>query len=105
MSALENILIQVGTSDSKDLHPRASTHVKSMLVGDYDATASASAAVEVKSTTQGLRIPVMTALQRDAIASPVAGLLVFTTSTTSGTDSTNKICIHTGSGWQVVTSS
>lgn len=101
MSALENILVQVGTSDSKDLHPRASTHVKSILVGAYDATASASAAVEVKSTTQGLRLPVMTVAQREAIASPVAGLLVFTT---DGLGTTAKICIYTGSGWQVVTS-
>lgn len=59
--------------------------------------ASASAALTVTSTTQGLLLPRMTATQRDAIASPAAGLLVY--NTTSG-----KLNFYNGSAWEAVTS-
>ena len=44
----------------------------------------ASAALEVRTTTQGLLLPRLTAAQREAIASPVAGLLIFQTDTSPG---------------------
>lgn len=44
-----------------------------------DASSTASAALEVKSTTQGFLPPSMTTAQRDAIASPARGLMVFCT--------------------------
>ena len=44
----------------------------------------ASAVLELKSTTQGLLLPRLTAAQRVAIASPVAGLLIFQTDTSPG---------------------
>ena len=44
----------------------------------------ASAALEVRTTSQGLLLPRLTSVQRQAIASPAAGLLVFQTDGTSG---------------------
>ena len=51
---------------------------KTLLVNhDYSNTASASAIMELQSTTQGLLVPQMTTAQINAIASPKIGLLVF----------------------------
>lgn len=58
-------------------------------------TPVASAVLDVTSTTKGLLIPRMTLTQRNAIASPAAGLQIFST-----TDSTNYIYRGTTSGWQ-----
>lgn len=59
--------------------------------------ADASAALTVTSTTQGLLFPRMTATQRDAIASPVAGLVVYNSTS-------NKLNVYTGAGWEAITS-
>jgi hypothetical protein len=48
-------------------------------VGATSATGS-SAALEVKSTTQGLLLPRLTSAQRDAIVNPLEGLILFNTS-------------------------
>ena len=57
----------------------------------------ASAKVALSSTTQGFLPPVMTTTQKNAIATPVAGLIVF--------DSTlAKLCVYSGSAWQTITS-
>jgi uncharacterized protein (TIGR02145 family) len=53
-------------------------------VGIGTATPDASAALDITSTTKGLLPPRMTATQRDAIATPVAGLIVYCTD--SGTN-------------------
>jgi hypothetical protein len=47
-----------------------------VVVGASTATGT-SAALEVKSTTQGLLLPRLTMTQRDAISNPLAGLLVY----------------------------
>ena len=52
----------------------------SLVVGASTGTGS-SAALEITSTTQGLLLPRLTTTQRDAITSPVAGLVVYNTST------------------------
>lgn len=46
-------------------------------IGIGTTNPDASAALEIKSTTQGLLMPRMTEAQRDAIVAPVAGLFVF----------------------------
>jgi hypothetical protein len=51
----------------------------SIVVGATSATGS-SAALEVKSTTQGLLLPRLTSAQRDAIVNPLEGLILFNTS-------------------------
>jgi hypothetical protein len=54
---------------------------------------SASAQLEVSSTTRGFLPPRMTTTERNAIATPVAGLVIFNTTTT-------KLECYDGSVWQ-----
>ena len=58
---------------------------------------SAAAALQVNSTTQGFLPPRMTTAQRDAIATPPAGLMVYNSST-------NKLNFYNGTAWEAVTS-
>jgi hypothetical protein len=53
----------------------------------------ASAMLDIKSTTRGLLAPRMTQAQRDAIASPAAGLLIYQNDGTSG------YYVHNGTTW------
>ncbi len=55
-------------------------------------TAIASAALEVKSTTQGFLPPRMTGAQRDLISSPATGLVIYNTSTST-------LDFRSGSAW------
>jgi hypothetical protein len=50
----------------------------SVVVGT--ATPSASAALDINSTSQGMLVPRMTTVQRNAIATPASALLIFNTS-------------------------
>jgi hypothetical protein len=61
------------------------------------ATANASALLDVQSTTKGVRMPNMTTAQKNAIASPAAGLMVFDTTLA-------KLCVYSGAAWQTITS-
>jgi hypothetical protein len=61
------------------------------------ATANASAILDVQSTTKGVRMPNMTTTQKNAIASPAAGLMVFDTTLA-------KLCVYSGSAWETITS-
>jgi len=60
-------------------------------------TANASAIIDAQSTTKGVRMPNMTTTQKNAIASPAAGLMVFDTTLA-------KLCVYSGSAWQTITS-
>ena len=53
---------------------------------------SASASFQVDSTTTGILPPRMTTTQKNAIATPAAGLVVYDTTT-------NKLCCYNGSTW------
>lgn len=70
-----------------------------MLAGSVGVggAAAASAILTATSTTQGFLPPRMTGTQRDAIATPAAGLVVYNTTT-------NKLNFYNGSAWEVVTS-
>ena len=57
---------------------------------------SASASFQVDSTTTGILPPRMTTTQKNAIATPVAGLVVYDTDL-------NKLCVYT-TAWQTITS-
>lgn len=60
-------------------------------------TANSSAILDAQSTTKGVRMPNMTTTQKNAIASPAAGLMVFDTTL-------SKLCVYTGAAWQTITS-
>jgi hypothetical protein len=66
-------------------------------VGIGTTSPSASALLDVSSTTQGLLPPRMTGVQRDAISSPAAGLMIYNTTT-------NKLNFYNGTAWEAVTS-
>jgi hypothetical protein len=77
-----------------------------LLYGDFETgqlkinntnspTLTASAQLEVVSTTRGFLLPRMTTTERNAISTPATALQVFST-----TDSTNYIYRGTTSGWQ-----
>lgn len=56
-----------------------SVNAQSLAINTDGSTANASAMLDIKSTTRGLLIPRLTKTQRDAIASPAAGLLIYQT--------------------------
>ena len=66
-------------------------------VGIGAALPDESAILELQSTTQGLMLPRMTTVQRDAITSPGTSLMIYNTST-------NKLNFYNGSAWEQVTS-
>jgi hypothetical protein len=59
-------------------------------------TPQASSMLEIKSTTKGLLIPRMTKTQRDSIASPATGLLIYQTNSTPG------FYVFNGTAWVAV---
>lgn len=61
------------------------------------SAAPASAAFAITSTTQGFLPPRMTATQRDAIATPATGLVIYNSTS-------NKLNFYNGSAWEAVTS-
>lgn len=70
-----------GTSGFNIIAEDGTEHIFSDLVGIGTSTPDASAAMEVNSTTGGFRVPNMTTGQRDAIAAPAEGLIIYNTST------------------------
>ena len=60
------------------------------------ASVNASAQVQIDSTTKGFLPPRMTTAQKNAIASPAAGLMVYDTTL-------NKLCVYT-TAWETITS-
>jgi hypothetical protein len=66
-------------------------------VGIGTSSPDASAILDAQSTTKGVRMPNMTTTQKNAIASPAAGLMVFDTNLA-------KLCLYTGAAWQTITS-
>jgi hypothetical protein len=61
------------------------------------STYYASAQLAIDSTTKGFLPPRMTTAQKNAIASPAAGLVVYDTTL-------NKLCVRTASAWETITS-
>ncbi len=59
-------------------------------------TPNTSSLLEMNSTTKGLLIPRMTVTQRNAIATPAAGLMIYQTNSTSG------FYYYDGTGWKAI---
>jgi hypothetical protein len=66
-------------------------------VGIGTSSPNASAILDAQSTTKGVRMPNMTTTQKNAIASPAAGLMVFDTTLA-------KLCVYSGIAWETITS-
>jgi hypothetical protein len=66
-------------------------------IGLGTASPNASAVLDAQSTTQGVRFPNMTTVQKNAIGTPAAGLVVFDTTL-------SKLCVYSGAAWQTITS-
>lgn len=85
-----NILDTSSTQNFRIAIPSAN---RTLLVNhDYGNSASASAIMELQTTTQGMLVPQMTTTQVNAIVSPKIGLLVFNTTLETH-------CQYTTSGW------
>ena len=67
----------------------------SFLIGT--TTDVASSILTVESTTKGFLPPRMTTTQKNAIASPAVGLVVYDTTL-------NKLCVRGASAWETITS-
>lgn len=63
-------------------------------IGIGSATPAASAVIDMASTTKGMLMPRMTTVNRDAIASPATGLMIYNTTT-------NLVNIYNGTAWTV----
>ena len=66
-------------------------------VGIGTSSPDASAILDAQSKTKGVRMPNMSTAEKNAIASPAAGLMVFDTTL-------SKLCVYTGAGWETITS-
>jgi hypothetical protein len=65
-------------------------------VGIGTTSPNASAILDAQSTTKGVRMPNMTTTEKNAIASPAAGLMVYDTTLA-------KLCVYT-TAWETITS-
>ena len=86
-----NIAFRILSNSVIELNPIAGN----VLVGT--TTDVASSKLTVESTTQGFLPPRMTTTQKNAIASPATGLVVFDTTL-------NKLCVRGASAWETITS-
>jgi hypothetical protein len=84
--------VQSATSDIQIIPAR---QVNINTSGSY--TAQASALLQVDSTTQGFLPPRMTTAEKNAIATPAAGLVIYDTTL-------NKLCVRTAAAWETITS-
>jgi hypothetical protein len=85
-----------GTAGNAITFTQAMTLTAAGNLGIGTTTPNASALLDVQSTTKGVRMPNMTTTQKNAIASPAAGLMVFDTTL-------SKLCVYT-TAWETITS-
>jgi hypothetical protein len=82
-----------GTSSLNNLRFIVPGATKSFVINaDYSFANQASALLEVQSTTKGFLPPRMTTTQKNAIATPAAGLVVYDSTT-------NKLTCYNGTTW------
>jgi hypothetical protein len=85
---------KLGTTSADYINISGATgHFNALTSMGVGATSpNASARFQVDSTTQGVLFPRMTTTQKNAIATPAAGLVVYD-------NTTNKLCCYNGSTW------
>jgi len=83
-------LLENPSADMRLIVPTSSRAV--VISSDYSFNSSASALLEIKSTTKGILFPRMTTAQKNAIASPAAGLMVYDTTL-------NQMSYYNGTAW------
>jgi hypothetical protein len=86
------LLIQKDATNTNTLLNFQALSATSGNVGFGVLINNASAKVQIDSTTQGLLVPRMTTTEKNAIATPAAGLQVYDTTT-------NKLCCFNGTSW------
>lgn len=86
-----------GTAGNAITFTQAMTLDTSGNLGIGTSSPSASAILDVQSTTKGVRMPNMTTTQKNAISSPATGLMVFDTTLA-------KLSVYSGVAWQTITS-
>lgn len=74
--------------------------VNAQSIGIGTASPNSSAMLDVASTNKGLLIPRMTGSQRNAIASPVNGLIIYQTNTEIFPPSTPGFYLYESGGWK-----
>ena len=86
----------ISIEDDTDVHLKGiyngNTRLPKEVIVGANTTQNASAQFQVDSTTKGVLFPRMTTTQKNAIASPAAGLVVYDSTT-------NKLCCYNGSTW------
>lgn len=97
--AIAIILALLVVISSKNVKAQTNIFPKNGAAGIGTTTPDASSLLEIKSTKKGLLIPRMTKNQRDAIATPAAGLLIYQTNAKPG------FYYNDGSTWQPVSKS
>jgi hypothetical protein len=85
-----------GTAGNTISFTQAMTLTAGGNLGIGTTSPNASAILDAQSTTKGVRMPNMTTTQKNAIASPAAGLMVYDTTLA-------KLCVYT-TAWETITS-
>ncbi len=85
------LLLAVKSTSAQNIFPANGA------VGIGTATPNASSLLDITSITKGVLLPRMTKSQRDAIAAPATGLLIYQTNSNAG------FYYYAGSGWSPVT--
>jgi hypothetical protein len=101
LTSASDILIQTGAGRKITLD--ASTTGKVIIlpsdgnIGAGTTTPNANALLDITSTTKAFLPPRMTTAQKNAIAAPTSGMVVY--------DSTlNKLCVYGAAAWETITS-
>ncbi len=80
----------------QEIKAQTNTFPSTGAAGIGTTTPNTSAALDITSTTQGMLVPRMTKNQRDAIASPATGLMIYQTNNTLG------FYYYSGTAWTAV---
>ncbi len=94
----KTLLILLVIATFAALHPTA-TLAQSVAINADSSLPDASAILDLKSAKKGLLVPRMTTAQRDAIAAPATGLLIYMTDNIAG------FYYYTGTAWTPLKSS